>query len=60
MLVPLAARKLAERGQEQPQSEFWALSSLMFSAPDLLIAPVQEVFTALWPPLVIKENGYKW
>lgn len=56
MSAPLAARKPRERVWEQPQGEFWALSSLMVSAPGLLIVPELQAFTALWPPLIRKEK----
>lgn len=45
----------AVRGWEPLQGEFWVLSSLTFSALDLLMVPEQEASTTLWQPLVIKE-----
>lgn len=45
----------AVRGWEPPQGECWVLSSLTFSALDLLMVPEQEASIALWQPLVIKE-----
>lgn len=43
--VPWAARKLGEAGQGQPQREFWALSSLAWSALGLLTVPVHGRFS---------------
>lgn len=58
MLVPWATPGAVGggvRGWEPLQGEFWVLSSLTFSALDLLMVPEQEASTTLWQPLVIKE-----